>query len=319
MRLIWEAEYGTGDYPRMPHGHAPEQSYFCMLRTVLHQMVRLIRKAVFALVPATLFSCTTMIAPTPTGSEEHADGKDIYILMGQSNMVGRGEKKDLPTNFSDHEGVIQYYWNGVLGPSTDFLKQGDGSTPFPTSPQEYRQGPGLSFANAMISSAPNRKIILIPCAVGGTSIVEWLPNVFNRHDTETLFGVCLTNALAATKHGQIRGILFHQGERDAKDDIRSAYWQRVFTTVIVAMREELGSNSLPLVYAQLGAVSSKHRAARPHLDILKAEQRNVLIPYADIVYTDDLPIKADGLHLSTNGQLSLGERFAISMRRLQRK
>jgi len=87
---------------------------------------------------------------------------------------------------------------------------------------------------------------------------------------------------------------------------------------VAAWRRDLGHPRLPVVFCQIGALGPELRG-RPryrYWDQLKAAQAAVCLPGVAMVRTDDLPLKPDGLHLSTPGQLILGRRLAAALHRL---
>ncbi|KAL8484154.1 hypothetical protein ACS0TY_026741 [Phlomoides rotata] len=68
-------------------------------------------------------------------------------------------------------------------------------------------GPGMPFANSILK--PGETIGLVPCAVAGTPIVDWMRGTRNYNRT-------LSRARAALSigGGVIRALLWYQGEAD---------------------------------------------------------------------------------------------------------
>src|SRR5262249_24576757 len=84
----------------------------------------------------------------------------LYLLMGQSNMAGRGE---LGTeDQTPHPRVLSFslsnLWELAIEPVTRDRPSGLGV------------GPGLAFGKAMAERNPEATIGLVPCAVGGTPL-----------------------------------------------------------------------------------------------------------------------------------------------------
>jgi len=108
---------------------------------------------------------------------------DVFLLCGQSNMAGRAP---LPTGNGHHTSdtltdpdlrtVINGHEILSFGPNNEWIPAHD---PLHyDKPAKCGIGPGLSFAKLIAELDvvdTNRQIGLIPCAVGGTSIQQWLP------------------------------------------------------------------------------------------------------------------------------------------------
>ena len=83
---------------------------------------------------------------------------DLYLLMGQSNMAGRG--KIGAEDKTPHPRVLVFtlanQWEPAVEPITH------------DKPRMLGVGPGLAFGKAMAEAEPGVTIGLVPCAVGGT-------------------------------------------------------------------------------------------------------------------------------------------------------
>ncbi len=94
-------------------------------------------------------------APVPFDME----GKKlhIYVLMGQSNMVGRDTSTLQEQTLDPHIGYLGIHdkWYVAIEP---MHAKGSGI------------GPGISFARAIQKNDPEGKIGLVPCAVGGSPL-----------------------------------------------------------------------------------------------------------------------------------------------------
>ena len=104
---------------------------------------------------------------------------DAFLLVGQSNMAGRGElnakndtNKSEKTIINGHE-ILSFDRNNTWIQAKDPLHF--------DQPDKCGVGPGLHFAKTAAELGiidTNRKIGLIPCAIGGTSIKQWLPSKY---------------------------------------------------------------------------------------------------------------------------------------------
>lgn len=128
----------------------------------------------------------------------------IYILMGQSNMAGRGEitKK---YEKRGHERLLMLDKNNQWVQAKHPLHF--------DKPKVAGVGPGLSFGIAMAKKArPGVRTGLVPCAVGGTSIDRWQPGAFDKVTGTYPWNDALLRIREAMKYGKIKGVLWHQGD-----------------------------------------------------------------------------------------------------------
>jgi len=243
------------------------------------------------------------------------DGLMIFLLAGQSNMSGRGELGGLPPGFPSHCGRIAvfnnaYQWGGPDEPVDSAVGQKDACS----LDTAAGVGPGAAFASALAGLMPSARIGLVPCAKGASCLAQWAP-AGGRH---TLYGSCLARARAASAQGQVRGVLFYQGESDTRSQEAVDAWPGRFAALVAAWRRDLGDPMLPVVFCQIGSLGPELRglALYRYWEQLQQAQARLRIPGVAMVRSDDLPLKPDGLHLSTAGQLVLGRRLAAAMHRL---
>lgn len=169
-------------------------------------------------------------------------GKSIFILAGQSNMAGRGG--------------VEYnkYWNKVVPPE---------NKPSPqimrfSAKQQWEEardplhtnidhkicgiGPGMSFANTVLAKEPSIGVIgLVPCAVGGTKIVEWKKGM-------KLYNDMIERTKAALKDGgNLKALLWFQGESDTVVEEDALSYKTEFEKFVADVRADLQAPTLPVV------------------------------------------------------------------------
>jgi len=244
--------------------------------------------------------------------EQHIGRLSLFILAGQSNMVGFGA---MPETVSTDERVYvfgnDYQWQLAKEPVDDPTDQVDAVS----LDGDAGFGPATSFAFRMLEKDPDLVIGLIPCAKGSSSIVEWQQD----DSADTLYGSCLKRIRTAAEVGDVAGLLFFQGETEAVDpSLRMASgqtlhpedWDLWFAQMVTAFRQDLANPDLPVVFAQIG----QHQAPDmlPNWEQVKDVQRSVSLPETSMIVTEDLPL-GDPVHFSTEGYRAIGERFAEAM------
>jgi len=238
---------------------------------------------------------------------ERLQGKlKLYVLMGQSNMVGRA---DLPVDLAISANIYtfgnNYRWQIAKPPLDDSSAQVD----LVSADDEIGFGPAFAFAKTLVEQNNNQLIGLIPCARSGSSITEWAKNPSDA----TLYGSCLKRVRAASPMGTVSGILFFQGEADAIDPEKfpglnpdAAAWAEKFATFAFNFRSDIGNPNLPLVYAQLG--QPENLEGLPNWGEIQQQQERLQIPNGRMIVTKDLPM--DGIHFTTDSYQVIGQRFA---------
>lgn len=225
----------------------------------------------------------------------------LYLLIGQSNMSGRGalDAQSKETN------------------PRVFMLTKDLQWKLATDPLHFDKhfaavGPGLAFGKAMAQANPKIRIGLIPCAVGGTSIKVWVPGAKDRATKTHPYDDMLKRALAAQKHGVLKGILWHQGEADRA----SATYTNALIELMARLRRDLNAPNVPFVAGELGTFNPKNRAVTEKfntaLKSLQEQEKN----YA-CVSSHGLKDRGDRLHFNTKSARILGKRYAKAMLKLQ--
>src|SRR5690349_3264118 len=88
----------------------------------------------------------------------------VFILAGQSNMAGRGQVE--PADTIPNERIFTINQKGEVITAKEPLHFYE--------PNNTGLGSGLAFAKTLINQVPDSvSILLIPTAVGGSSISQW--------------------------------------------------------------------------------------------------------------------------------------------------
>ena len=165
---------------------------------------------------------------------------------------------------------------------------------------------GLSFGHTIIANTPeNIDVLLIPTAIGGSNISQWI------NDETTRDVKLLTNFSekvdVAKQLGEIKGILWHQGESDASRNGVLNYHDNL-VTLFASFRDIIGDQSLPVLIGELGSFSGN--IYWPQINAVINDFSNGDIN-SSVISTSDLDHRGDSLHFNSSGQRTMGERFAL--------
>jgi len=252
---------------------------------------------------ASLLCCVALLA-IPAAGAFAADPIpiEVFLLAGQSNMAGRAPASGLPTSPVNlqlpQDDVLFYY-----GSSLTTLRPGSG-TDF---------GPEVTFGRTVADALPEETFALIKYGNSGTSLaVDWDPAGGSSYNTfMSKVSAGLAALVSAGYDPQIVGMLWTQGERDAKIGQTTAQYQANLIEFIADMRSHYGSD-MPFFLSRLSINQTDITAAQ--LTEIRTAQGNVaaLDPLSYMIDTDSFGLNGDNLHFSAPGQIALGEAFAQS-------
>lgn len=238
---------------------------------------------------------------------------NLYVLVGQSNMVGTAE---VPQNIKHSANVYTFGNDYRWAPATEPVDSPDNQVDVISKDDRAGFGPAFTFAQTLVAQNNNQLIGLIPCAKDGSSITDWQKSLSD----ETLYGSCLKRVRAASTMGSVSGILFFQGEADTIDPKQfpslrpdAEAWAEKFATFVYNFRQDVGRPNLPLVYAQLG--QPEDLEGLPNWSLVQQQQENIQLPKAVMIETDDLPM--EGIHYTTDSYKVIGQRFADAIATIQ--
>jgi len=239
-----------------------------------------------------------------------ADRLDLYLLMGQSNMKGRGfmpaeplrDPRIVMMHRKTDEWFLARHPLHLVGSPVDFEGHDNAGV-----------GPGLAFAQAVLAKSPGARIGLIPCAVGGTPISRWAKG-------QQLYTDCVRKAKLALSQGpagktRLRGALWLQGEAEARSDKLIAAYPAALADLVDRLRADLALPNLPFVAATVGEMrqnaETNARLARVNTVLLDLPNQR---PHTDCVDARDLDTHiGDFVHYDTAAQEEIGRRFAAKL------
>jgi iduronate 2-sulfatase len=269
----------------------------------------------------TMSAVLTVITLLGIASPVRADHYEVFLVAGQSNCDGRGKASELTgplAKWAKPQGdvLIAYSCSKLRGPvltSGGFepLRPGWSVAPGKGKPTKLPGGtfgPEVSFGRAMADRLTGKRVALVKFAEGGTSLArDWNPDVKDRLYPAFLAFVkkSLKQLTDAGHTYAIRGMIWHQGEGDAK--LTAGEYQTRLTAFITRVRTDLGTPGLPFGVGEVYDNGKRDRV-RAAQKAVAAKVRGVFFVPADGLKTFD-----GGTHFDAASQVELGERFAAGM------
>ena len=248
-----------------------------------------------------LFLSSALFAAAPT---------DVYLLIGQSNMAGRGRLD--ATNEVPHEGVLKLDNFGRLVPAKE---------PLHNDKKAAGAGLGASFANAMRAGDASTTVVLVPCAFGGSALDEWKKGSY-MYELAVLRTREALRLIERKGGGRLAGILWHQGESDASAEDKALSYESRFVRMATDLRKDLGAANVPIVVGELGRYLADNRAKSGRYSQFEKvnealHRAAAALPNCACVSSEALTPNGDVLHFNTASLRIFGERYAAAMKTLQ--
>lgn len=236
------------------------------------------------------------------GQQQNVDSNfHVYLLIGQSNMAGRGVVDD--ESKKQNPQILMLDSNNHWVIATDPVHF--------DKPSIAGVGPAISFAKEMLGNNKKITIGLIPCALGGSPVDVWKPGevylkTFHPYDD------AISRTKFAMQQGVLKGILWHQGESD-NDSVHALQYMNKLAKLIERIRTDLHQPHLPFVAGEVGYFI-KDNFINPVIGQLPQHVSNTAV-----VSAKDLTDKGDRLHFNTASARELGRRYADAMKKLDFK
>ena len=223
---------------------------------------------------------------------------DVYLLIGQSNMAGRGTLLESDFAAGPEEGVFLLDSLDMPVPATHPYNQ------YSTIRKDIgmqQMSPAYSFGKEMRRYG-RRPVLLVVNARGGTALDEWMPGTDYLNEA-------VRRTEEAMKYGKLRGIVWHQGCTDADLGRLSDYMDRL-VVMVAALRGALDAEEKPFIAGEVARWNPYSDEFRAQMGAM--EER---IPHSACVSSEGLGMLKDESdpHFSREAQLLLGERYAEKM------
>ena len=232
----------------------------------------------------------------------------VFLMAGQSNMAGRAFVE--PSDTIPNKRILTIDKNDKWIYAKEPLHFYE--------PTMAGLDCGLSFSHKLLGSIPEKiSIAIIPCAVGGSSIEQWLND--KKFRGVKLLSNFKRKVELSRKYGEIKGVLWHQGENDAKKELVSKYYENL-SELTKKFRTIIKNDTLPILIGQIGSFAEPSNKEKlfdsVNYEIKKYtnDDKN-----AYLIYTGDLKDRGDKLHFNSESQRIMGERFAIKYLQILRQ
>lgn len=238
-----------------------------------------------------------------TNPDPNTPTTQVFLLLGQSNMWGvpNPQQQDMDINprvevltlsNCGRHGVDQ--WVPAQPPLHGCVGQiGTGSN-------GPGVGPGDYFAKTIADAFPEDTILLVPTAIPGASIDVFQPG---QQDYNSI----VRRARLAQERGEIRGMIFHQGESDTNQGT----WPGRVKNVVDQLRSDLALDDVPLIAGELliGGCCQSHNT-------LVSQLTNDITNTSVASAAGFAPVPDDGfgnLHFDLPSQREFGRRYGQLM------
>jgi hypothetical protein len=237
--------------------------------------------------PAAPAPFVPVLVPFETGNNRKK--LSLYLLMGQSNMLGRDTRTLAEQTTDPKIGFLRGdKWFVAIEP----IAQGGSGI-----------GPGISFARTMLANDPEGRIGLVPCAVGGSPLMHWEKGAQHYENAVKMAKIALAS-------GTLKGMLWHQGESDSDTPEKAQSYGARLAKMFENFRNDVGDPDLPIVVGQLGEFVTIKEAATVNAAL---EQVAKDVPHVAFVDSKGLTDKGDRLHFDAKSEGIFGERYAKAM------
>ena len=221
-----------------------------------------------------------------------------FLLIGQSNMAGRGVIGDVER---------------IDNPRLKMLRNGRWQPMIPpVNPDRPFSGISLaeSFADAY-QKDHGTDVGLIPCADGGTQLDQW-------KEGSLLFDHAVLQARLAERTSTIAGVLWHQGESDCHPGLAETYRERL-ELFYAALTKALRLENVPFLLGGLGDYLFALEEEKQYYQLVNRQLREFAEahPMTAFVPAENLEGKPDHLHFNAKALREFGLRYYAAFKTVE--
>ena len=224
-----------------------------------------------------------------------------FLLIGQSNMAGRGYLQEAIEVDTSHIKVLKNgRWQNMfrpINPDRSF----SGSNLGERFAERYAEKYGVDVG-------------LICCADGGTRLEQWKVG-------SLLLDNAIYQSKLAARTSTIAGVLWHQGEADCEKTLADSYRER-FEVIMASFRKDLDLYDVPFLVGGLGdfladcELSEKLKNyGAVNVRLKEIAEKN---PMTGFVSAEGLGANPDNLHFNAKALYEFGIRYFEEYQKLRR-
>lgn len=244
---------------------------------------------------------------------------DVFLIAGQSNAVGQGNAEESPSPPSDTAAEYSLSSQNGFEVLTD-----------PVGFARYRAGTGSAwpaFANTYWEET-NSPSVYVPTAIGGTGVhpdsdsgAVWGGSNGLLYRALGHLRGALNNLDNAGIGTNFRGVLWHQGERDASaidnSQISPSDFREEFTDMIRLYRSEVGGGQAKFWIFQIGRPRDEDTPGFQHVreiqrEVAENDEHSKLV-FDDCVNFPEEGKMTDGVHYNQEGLNEMGRTGAANI------
>ncbi len=243
-----------------------------------------------------------------------ADEFDVYLLIGEANMAGRGYLE--PRDKYALDGVFLLNDLGEIVPATQPLNR---FSSVRCLLKWQATCLGGAFAED-VHRATGRKILLVVNARGETSARNWMPGaerIVAKSSSDDLFrdgekvpvlyDEAVRRTREALRYGKLKAILWHQGEKDAYENY-APLWRAKVDEIASSLRADLKCGPVPFIVGETNEAFERSVFINPEIqDIARSVSRS------DYVSSAGCLVNKNKKSFSRQGVTLLGHRYAAKV------
>lgn len=253
-------------------------------------------KTAKCLIELTILLALTGCSKKPVVNNTEPDVEyDLYLLIGQSNMVGYAPLEQNDT--LDIRGVYLLDSEGKIIPASAPINR------FSTIRfmGDTYYGLGSSFGKALRFKT-GRYILLVSNARGGSAIYEWQKESSYNFYSEALRR---TQEALSISGVHLKAILWHQGESDCTRPDFESYYFPLLSQMIDDFRNDFNQPDLPIVVGETYYGATYASQMNPVINKVSEYINN-----SACVSAEGCGTLGDNIHFNHEGYDILGERYA---------
>lgn len=238
---------------------------------------------------------------------------DVIVLAGQSNMSGMGNTRTLYTTSGPKASKFAntYKWAEMVEYIDNIDGQVDAVSNDATGGAVYIERVATQFI-----ADQNVPIAVIPCSLGGTSILSWAKGA-SSVDRNTLYGSMIYRALQ--QPNGVKFVLWHQGESDALSNAFLGY--PAYKSNLKALADNIYSDiGVPIVVSRIHKYDAPFSTTQANVDAINLAMNDASVENSHVLlgpnYDSPTRVSSD-IHFITAAEiLDAGNRCWAALKTL---